>query len=221
MPPHLTIHTALGVLLLTGLGNASSLQPVIAQQVPVGRQQVAVVDFSYGNTRSPYYTSYENIGVSKGVSAKIAAALKTDGTYRTVDQSRVEQTLKALNLSAPLTNADAIKVGKTLGADIVLTGTISKFEAGPKCSGSSSDCAAVTSQVVIETNVIETASGNVATRQSDASMTRSGSGVGQDAKTMVLNEVVDQAIANVVNSLTDNRDRVEFRRSITPWGTGF
>ncbi|MGF1601446.1 MAG: CsgG/HfaB family protein [Thermosynechococcaceae cyanobacterium] len=218
MTTYLSARLALGALLLTGSILPPVIRPAIAQQVPIGRQQVAVLDFSYNNTQSPYYASYQTVGVSKGVSVKITEALDADRTYRTIDQSRVEQTLKTLNLSGPLSTADAIKVGKAVGADIVLTGTISKFEAGPKCSGSSSDCAATTAQVAIETQVIETASGNVATRQSDANMTRSGSG---SSTNTVLDEVVDQAIANIVDGLTDNTDRVEFRRSITPWGTSF
>lgn len=215
MTTHLSVRVALGAILLIGSFLPPVLQPAIAQQVPFGRQQVAVVDFSYSNTQSPYYASYQNVGVSKGVSAKLSEALDTDRAYRTIDQSRVEQTLKTLNLSGPLTTADAIKVGKAVGADIVLTGTITKFEAGPKCSGLSSDCAAITAQVAMETTVVETTTGNVATRQSNASMTRSGSGIGTNA---VLDEVVDQAISNIVNGLTDNSDRIEFRRSITPWG---
>jgi hypothetical protein len=207
---------ALGAILLTGSVLSPVIPPAIAQPLPTARQQVAVIDFSYS---APSSDDAATVDVSKGVSAKIAAALNADGTYRTVNQDRVEQTLKTLNLSGALSATDAIRVGKALGADLVLTGTITKLESGQKCTDPSSDCAAIMAQVVLETNVTETASGNTATRRSEASITRSGAGT--NTQTLVLEEVVDQAIANLVKGLTENTDRVEFRRSVTPWGTEF
>jgi curli biogenesis system outer membrane secretion channel CsgG len=213
----------LGVLLLTEPMLPPNWQTVMAQDVSSSRQQIAVVDFSYGNTRSPYYASYQNVGVSKGVSARMVDALAAEEAYVVIDPIRVQQALKALNLTESLSPADAISLGKKLNADVVLTGTITEFKAEQTCL--SGDCAPETkAQVTIESSVIEVDSGNVATRRSNATLTREQSEeaspsqnlLGAEPSRGVLDEAVEKAIANLVGGLTGNPDSIEFRRDVYP-----
>ncbi len=210
-----------GILLLTGpILSPSMMRTAVAQQVPMSRKQIAVIDFNYSNSQSTDDESFQNMGGAQDIRLKLVEALQTDKTYQTVNNHRIEQTLKALNLSSPLSSNDAIKVGKALGADIVLTGTITKFEISEICSGPSINCAPeVKAHVVLETNAVETASGKVANRRSDASMTRrlsSGSRVSPVSRAAALDEVLDQAINNLIKGLANTTDHVKFRRRINP-----
>ncbi|MEO0373676.1 MAG: CsgG/HfaB family protein [Cyanobacteria bacterium P01_A01_bin.17] len=225
MPTHIAARIGLGILLLTGPLLSPTLKTVVAQESPDSRQQIAVVDFSYGDTRSPHYASYKNVGVSKGVSARMVEALAAEDAFIVVDPNRVQQALVTLNLTGPLTQADAISLGENLSADVVITGTITEFKAEQACVGG--QCSPETmAQINIESSMVEVDSGNVATRRSNVSMTREQSGdvpspsggLGAESKpnSNVLDDVVDKAIANLVKGLTGEPDSIEFHRRVYP-----
>lgn len=216
-----------GIVLLIG-GLLSPMPPtVMAQEQPEDRQQIAVVDFSYGDTRSPHYASYKNVGVSKGVSAQMVAALATEDAYVVIDPSRVREAFQRLNLTRPLGTANAMQLGEYLNADVVLTGAVTEFQVEQVCEGGSQCSPETKAQVAIESSVIEVDSGRMTTRRSDVNMTREQSGnpvfpanhLGAEPQSgrNVLDDAVDKAIANLVKGLTGEPDSIEFRRNRYPW----
>lgn len=192
-------------------------QAAVATAAPNSRQQIAVVDFTY---RSAAETGSDP-GLAVGT--QLFEALMANGTYTVIDRSRVAQTLSTLNFGRSLSVDDAIKLGETLGADLVVTGTVTEFSAQQQqCTVSRAVCTPkTTAQVALEANIFETDAGTVTTRRSQIKMTREQQGTpapeaGSDVAKVALEAAADQAIANLVDGLTGGTDFIEQRRQFIP-----
>ncbi len=143
------IGLGIGVLTTTGLflpaPAMSSLPPsaevIIAQaQKPAERKRIAVLDFDFASTSSTgYYYGWLGIGPAKGVSDLLTNALVKDGTYIVLERSKIEQILKEQNFGASgrVDASTAAQIGKILGADAVIIGTITQFNLEESSSGGS------------------------------------------------------------------------------------
>ncbi len=228
MPTHFAVRVGVGVVLLTGAMLSPALKTVMAQERQTLRPQIAVVDFNYADTRTPYSASYKDVGVAKEVSTRLLEALVAEETYGVIDPMRVQQALSTLNFSGPLSPTDAISLGKELKADLVLIGTITDFNSEQACTGKGQCSPATTAQISIESSTIDVDSGNVATRRSNVSMTREQSGnapsasgsLGSELESEpsrdVLDDAVEKAISNLVKGLAGKPDFREFRRNRYP-----
>ncbi len=143
------IGLGLGILTTTGLflpAPAMSQPPeaaaiTIAQaQKPAERKRIAVLDFDFASTSGTgFYYGWLGIGPAKGVSDLLTNALVKDGTYIVLERSKIEQILKEQNLGASgrIDPSSAAQIGKLLGADAVVIGTISQFNVEQSRSGGS------------------------------------------------------------------------------------
>lgn len=133
-----SICLGLSVLLTSGLYVNTPIVAVeelgktqIAQAQTKERKRIAVLDFDFASTSRTgfYYGWYGGIGPAKGVSDLLTDKLVRDGTYTVVERSKVEQVLKEQNFGASgrVEPSTAAEIGKILGVDAVVIGTITQF----------------------------------------------------------------------------------------------
>jgi curli biogenesis system outer membrane secretion channel CsgG len=100
-----------------------------AQQAPQ-KKRVAVLDFDYGTVRS-YVTAIwgSDQDVGKGVADLLVQKLVQDGKYRVIERKQLEKILAEQNFnnSDRADPATASRIGKVLGVDAIIVGSITKF----------------------------------------------------------------------------------------------
>src|SRR5438105_1037210 len=123
--------------------NAGSLKPLcivcvlvlglfsgaLAQQAPA-KKRVAVLNFDYGTVQSSVAAIFgSNVDVGKGVSDLLVQKLVQDGKYSVIERNALDKILAEQNFS----NSDradattAAKIGRVLGVDAVVVGSITQF----------------------------------------------------------------------------------------------
>jgi len=103
---------------------------VSSYAVAQDKKLVAVLDFDYGTVRSAvqaYFGTDQDVG--KGISLLLEQKLVQDAKYRVIDRNSLDKILKEQNFS----NSDradastAAKIGRILGVNAIITGTITQF----------------------------------------------------------------------------------------------
>jgi curli biogenesis system outer membrane secretion channel CsgG len=100
-----------------------------AQQAP-RKKRVAVMDFEYGTVQSYVSQIYgSNQDVGKGITDLLVTKLVTDGKYSVIERKVLDKILAEQNFgnSDRADNATAAKIGKMLGVDAIIVGSITKF----------------------------------------------------------------------------------------------
>jgi len=105
--------------------------PVPAQEQPPPRKKrVAILDFEYGTVRSYVAGLFgSDVDVGKGISDLLVKHLVQDGTYSVIERKMLDKILAEQNFS----NSDranpstAAQLGKILGVDAIIVGTITQF----------------------------------------------------------------------------------------------
>ncbi|MGZ4812746.1 MAG: CsgG/HfaB family protein, partial [Terriglobales bacterium] len=94
------------------------------------KKRVAVFDFDYATVRSGVAAIFgTDIDVGKGVSDLLVKRLVQDGTYSVIERKAMDKILAEQNFS----NSDranpnsAAKIGKLLGVDAIIVGSITQF----------------------------------------------------------------------------------------------
>lgn len=102
---------------------------VQAQQAP-RKKRVAILDFDYGTVRSYVAGLFgTDVDVGKGISDLLVKHLVQDGTYSVIERKMLDKILAEQNFS----NSDranpstAAQLGKILGVDAIIVGTITQF----------------------------------------------------------------------------------------------
>ncbi len=98
----------------------------VAQQ----KKRVAVVNFDYGTVQSSVAAIFgTNQDVGKGISELLTQRLVQDGKYSVIERNALEKVLNEQNFS----NSDradvttAAKIGRVLGVDAIIVGSITQF----------------------------------------------------------------------------------------------
>lgn len=133
-----------GALLLTGLTSTLPLMPIamaselIAQSQPQSRVRVAVLDFDYASTGADYWW-YANPDAAKGVSDLLTNKLVNSGRYTMIERSRIADILAEQNLAAAgrIDASTAAQIGRVLGADVVIIGSVTRFNLDEEGGGAS------------------------------------------------------------------------------------
>jgi curli biogenesis system outer membrane secretion channel CsgG len=99
----------------------------IAQANPT-RLRVAVLDFEYANTGLTY-SLWGYATPAQGVSDLLTNKLVENGQYTLIERSRIEEILfeQDLGQSGRISASTAAEVGRLLGADAVIIGSITRF----------------------------------------------------------------------------------------------
>lgn len=140
----LTISLAILGLLATGTGltlpPATYAQGTEKLQVKT-KKRVAVLDFEFASTglTGAGFNLFGQGGPAKGISDLITNSLVKNGTYIVIERSRIQEILKEQNLGASgrIEATTAAQIGRALGADILILGTINRFNLESNTSGSS------------------------------------------------------------------------------------
>jgi curli biogenesis system outer membrane secretion channel CsgG len=125
----------LAALLLSALPMSASAQAAASQ----GRKpRIAILDFEYATVYSNVAAIFgSNVDVGKGVSDLLVNYLVKDGSYSIIERRALDKILAEQNFS----NSDradatsAAKIGKLLGVDAILVGSITQFGNDTKNTG--------------------------------------------------------------------------------------
>ena len=113
-----------------------------AAQAPAGgavrKPRVAILDFDYATVNSNVAAIFgTNIDVGKGVTDLLVSYLVKDGCYSVIERKALDKILAEQNFS----NSDradptsAAKIGKLLGVDAIIVGSITQFGNDTKNTG--------------------------------------------------------------------------------------
>lgn len=102
-----------------------------AAQAPQGRKKrVAVFDFDYATVRTATDALFgTSVDVGKGIADLLVKNLVTDGTYSVIERKQLDKILAEQNFSTSdrADPASAAKIGKILGLDAIIVGSITQF----------------------------------------------------------------------------------------------
>ncbi len=108
------------LLLLAALG------PVSAQRKP----RIAVLDFDYATVQSSSQAFFgTNVDIGKGITQMLITNLVKDGSYSVIERSAMDKILNEQNFSNSnrADTTSAAKIGKLLGVDAIIVGSITEF----------------------------------------------------------------------------------------------
>ncbi len=117
--------------------------PIIAQNYSVSaasqsqeKPRIAVLDFEYSSISNPNILGVIT-GGAKGVSDILVNKLVEGGKYRVIERSQLEAILKEQNLgiSGRVDASTAAQIGRILGVEAVIMGSITQFDLQQKNSG--------------------------------------------------------------------------------------
>jgi curli biogenesis system outer membrane secretion channel CsgG len=215
----------LGLVLLTMVAMgmptlAIAAQPsgsmLIAQAKTGQKKRIAVLDFDGGSINgNPYASGYLGMGAAKGVGDLVINKLVDNGTYRVIERGKIDQILQEQNLgeSGRVDASTAAKIGKLLGVEAVLVGSITQFNVDSKASGFSlgglfgNSSVKNTAIVQLTARLIDTETGEIiATAQGQGSAAaKSGStsvlGIGGSTANANTDTLLTQAANDAVNQM--------------------
>lgn len=110
--------------------SATSQQSGMQQSAPQQKKRVAVISFDYGTVQNSVAAIFgTNQDVGKGISDLLTQKLVQDGKYSVIERNALEKVLSEQNFS----NSDradattAAKIGRVLGVDAIILGSITQF----------------------------------------------------------------------------------------------
>jgi curli biogenesis system outer membrane secretion channel CsgG len=100
------------------------------QQAQARKRRVAVLDFDYATVRSNAAAIFgSDIDIGKGITDMLVTMLVKDGTYSVIERKAMDLILAEQNFSNSdrANPASAAKLGKLLGVDAIIVGSITQF----------------------------------------------------------------------------------------------
>ncbi len=186
-------------------------------------KRIAVLDLDFANVSKTgtYLGLYGKNGPSRGISNLLTNELVKDGTYVLVERSKVEAILAEQNLgqSDRLEPSTAAQIGRILGVDAVLMGSITQFNMEDQSNdvsigrifGLGGKQKKQIANVQISTRLVATATGEILTAaEGTGQADKSGgggrifgisAGTGGDSSDRLLGEASKKAVDQVVAQL--------------------
>jgi curli biogenesis system outer membrane secretion channel CsgG len=128
----------LALLLTAGSLGRSDAQTPGAAPAPGRKARVAILDFDYATVHSGVSAIFgRDLDIGKGVTDLLVTYLVKDGTYSVIERKILDKIMAEQNLS----NSDrfdpssAAKIGKLLGVDAMVVGSITQFGNDTKNTG--------------------------------------------------------------------------------------
>lgn len=128
--------TLVGTVLLCLL--AGTCVASFAQAAPPRKKRVAVFDFDYATVHGGVAAIFgQDVDIGKGISDLLVKYLVKDGSYSVIERKAMDKILAEQNFS----NSDranpnsAAKLGKLLGVDAIIVGSITQFGNDTKTKG--------------------------------------------------------------------------------------
>jgi curli biogenesis system outer membrane secretion channel CsgG len=104
----------------------AAICPARAQRRP----RIAVLDFDYGTVRSYSQAFFgSDVDLGKGITQMLVTDLVKDGTYSVIERAAMDKILTEQNFSNSnrADTSSAAKIGKLLGVDAIIVGSITEF----------------------------------------------------------------------------------------------
>ncbi|HEV8524621.1 MAG TPA: CsgG/HfaB family protein [Terriglobales bacterium] len=102
------------------------------------KKRVAIFDFDYGTVHNQTSALFgSNVDVGKGIADLLVKYLVKDGTYSVIERKALDKILAEQNFSTSdrANPASAAKIGKILGVDALIIGSITQFGGEDKSTG--------------------------------------------------------------------------------------
>jgi curli biogenesis system outer membrane secretion channel CsgG len=104
--------------------------PAHGQEAPKRRPRIAVMDFDYATVQTASAAMFgTNVDVGKGIADLLVTDLVKDGTYSIIERKALDKVMGEQNFSNS-NRADATsaaRLGKLLGVDAILVGSVTEF----------------------------------------------------------------------------------------------
>jgi curli biogenesis system outer membrane secretion channel CsgG len=105
--------------------------PALAQEASAPRKKrVAILDFDYATVHSYVSALFgSDVDVGKGIADLLVKRLVQDGTYSVIERKMLDKILAEQNFSTSdrANPASAAQIGKILGVDAIIVGSITQF----------------------------------------------------------------------------------------------
>ena len=109
---------------------AGAVAPSAGAQGAKRRPRIAVLDFDYATVQTWSQSLFgTNVDIGKGITQLVVTALVKDGTYSVIERAAMDKIMAEQNFSNS-NRADptsAAKIGKLLGVDAIIVGSITQF----------------------------------------------------------------------------------------------
>jgi curli biogenesis system outer membrane secretion channel CsgG len=112
--------------------------PASSQAPPPRRPRIAVLDFDYGTVQTATAALFgTNVDIGKGIVDLLVTGLVKDGTYSVIERKALDKILAEQNFnnSERADPTSAAKIGKLLGVDAIIEGSITEFGNETKNTG--------------------------------------------------------------------------------------
>ena len=109
---------------------AGAAAPAAPDQPQGRKKRIAVFDFDFATVQSASAAAFgQNIDVGKGISDLLVKYLVQDGTYSIIERKALDKVLAEQNFSNSdrANPASAAKLGKLLGVDAIVVGSVTQF----------------------------------------------------------------------------------------------
>jgi curli biogenesis system outer membrane secretion channel CsgG len=213
-----------------------TLASSLLAQAPAAKKRVALFDFEYGAVHHWWNGEWD---IGKGISDMIVTNLVRDGTYSVIERKQLEKILQEQNFSNSdrANPATAAKIGKVLGINAIIIGTITQFGFETK----SMDTGGLTSHipgfggarigtknsnasVVLDARMVNTETGEIMAVASGKGISKrggvslmggaAGSGGGIDMgssnfQSTIIGEATRQAVDDVTTQLVSQAGKIE------------
>ncbi|WP_348251804.1 CsgG/HfaB family protein [Leptolyngbya sp. FACHB-1515] len=140
------VYLAQGVLLLSVLASpllvataAVAVEQTVAQASTQQRLRVAILDFDFATTglTGGAYSFASGGGPGQGISDLLTNRMVQNGTFSIIERSQIAAVLREQNLGASgrIDASTAAEIGRILGVDAVIVGSVTRFNVEERRSG--------------------------------------------------------------------------------------
>jgi len=204
-------------------------QPLtIAQTQPQHRMRIAVLDFDFASTgiTTAGWGYWGDVGPAQGVSDLLTNKLVQGGSYSVIERSKVAAVLAEQNLAQAgrIDPATAAQVGRILGVDAVVVGSVTRFNleeggTGGSVLGIGGNSRRHSAEVQLTARLVNTTTAEIlATAQGTGKAKQGGGGFsigglvtfGNDNHNTdgLLSKAADDAVSQIATSLSAESSRL-------------
>lgn len=111
---------------------------LLAQAAWGQKKRVAVLDFEYATVQSNVAAIFgQNVDIGRGIADMLVDRLVREGTYSVIERKAIQQVLAEQNFSNSdrADSTSAAKIGRLLGVDAIIIGSITQFGRDDKSVG--------------------------------------------------------------------------------------
>lgn len=230
-------------LSLVGIGIETNLSPVLANNSPVmvaqnsqEKVRLAVMDFDYSSISNPSYLNLIE-GAGRGVSDVVVTELVETGKYRVIERSRLNTVLQEQNLGASgrMDASTAAEIGRLLGVELVMLGSITQFDLQDRNTGfgmfgfgfgnqTKKALVTINSRLVNTTTgeILMTAEGKAEVAQVDGQVRVRGVGVGTSTNNdaTLLTVATQDAVKQIITKMEEKQGELSTIAKVLPTTSG-